>query len=116
MELSEFPHTVQRVWTVLEEKNIPYQYIEAKSESLLKLNSRGLVPTLEYDNKPLYESTVFCEFLEDAYPDHGLKLPLAGRPLYQGQDENLDRLRWYAYDSSFSSLSAVSARTVVINH
>ena len=33
-----------------------------------------MVPTLEYDNKPLYESTVVCEFLEDAYPDHGLKL------------------------------------------
>ena len=69
---------MQRVWAVLEEKNIPYQYIEVnpyhKPESLLKLNPRGLVPTLEYDNKPLYESTVVCEFLEDAYPDHGLKL------------------------------------------
>jgi len=39
-----------------------------KPESLLKLNPRGLVPTLEYENKPLYESTVICEFLEDAYP------------------------------------------------
>ena len=65
---------VQRVWLVLEEKGIPYQYIEVnpyhKPESLLKLNPRGLVPTLEYDGKPLYESTVICEFLEDAYPDH----------------------------------------------
>lgn len=65
---------VQRSWTVLEEKGIPYQYIEVnpyhKPESLLKLNPRGLVPTLEYDNKPLYESTVICEFLEEAYPDH----------------------------------------------
>lgn len=41
-----------------------------KPESLLKLNPRGLVPTLQYDNKPLYESTVICEFLEDAYPDY----------------------------------------------
>ncbi|KAI4134404.1 MAG: hypothetical protein LQ347_001562 [Umbilicaria vellea] len=68
----------QRVWTVLEEKGIPYQYVEVnpyhKPESLLKLNPRGLVPTLQYDNKPLYESTVVCEFLEDAYPDHGPKL------------------------------------------
>ena len=32
------------------------------------------MPTLQYDNKPLYESTVICEFLEDAYPDHGSKL------------------------------------------
>lgn len=45
-----------------------------KPESLLKLNPRGLVPTLQYDNKPLYESTVICEFLEEAYPNYGPKL------------------------------------------
>ncbi|MCJ1288054.1 hypothetical protein MMC26_007407 [Xylographa opegraphella] len=45
-----------------------------KPESLMKLNPRGLVPTLQYDNKPLYESTVIGEFLEDAYPDHGSRL------------------------------------------
>ncbi|KAF2774092.1 glutathione transferase omega-1 [Teratosphaeria nubilosa] len=69
---------VQRVWTVLEEKKIPYQYMEEnpyhKSQRLLKLNPRGLVPTLQYDGKPLYESVVILEFLEDAYPDHGPKL------------------------------------------
>jgi glutathione S-transferase len=37
---------------------------------LLDLNPRGLVPTLQYDNKPLYESTVLVEFLEEAFPDH----------------------------------------------
>ncbi|CAK4023125.1 glutathione transferase omega-1 [Lecanosticta acicola] len=66
---------VQRAWTVLEEKKIPYQYIEVnpynKPESLISLNPRGLVPTLQYENKPLFESTVICEFLEEAYPDHG---------------------------------------------
>jgi glutathione S-transferase len=69
---------VQRVWLVLEEKGIPYEYIEVnpynKPQSLLSLNPRGLVPTLQYDGKPLYESTVICEFLEDVYPDHGVKL------------------------------------------
>ena len=54
------------------------KYIEVnpyhKPQSLLALNPRGLVPTLQYDNKPLYESTVICEFLEDAYPDHGIEL------------------------------------------
>ncbi|KAH7413282.1 glutathione transferase omega-1 [Cadophora sp. MPI-SDFR-AT-0126] len=63
---------VQRVLLVLLEKRIPFQYIEVnpyhKPESLLQLNPRGLVPTLEYDQKPLYESTVICEFLEEAYP------------------------------------------------
>ncbi|KAL8705034.1 MAG: hypothetical protein Q9201_001841 [Fulgogasparrea decipioides] len=71
-------------------QQIPYQYIEvnpySKPSSLLRLNPRGLVPTLQYspssnsDNKnnnnkndelkPLYESNVICEFLEDAYPGH----------------------------------------------
>ena len=40
----------------------------------MNLNPRGLVPTLQYDNKPLYESTVICEFLEDAYTEHSPKL------------------------------------------
>jgi glutathione S-transferase len=72
---------VQRVWLALEEKQIPYQYIEVnpynKPESLLKLNPRGLVPTLEVPNpqdpsspKPLYESNIVLEYLEEAYPDH----------------------------------------------
>lgn len=59
---------------MLEEKKIPYQYIEVnpyhKPTSLLQLNPRGLVPTLQYDNKPLFESTVVCEFLEEAFPEH----------------------------------------------
>ncbi|KAF2813878.1 glutathione transferase omega-1 [Mytilinidion resinicola] len=65
---------VQRAWMVLEEKKTPYQYIEVnpyhKPTSLLSLNPRGLVPTLAYNNQPLYESTVLCEFLEDAFPEH----------------------------------------------
>ena len=69
---------VQRAWAVLEEKKIPYQYVEVnpynKPQSLLSLNPRGLVPTLQYDNKPLYESTVICEFLEEAYPGYGPRL------------------------------------------
>lgn len=55
-----------------------YQHIEVnpyhKPESLLKLDPRGLVPTLRYDNKSLYELTVILEFLEEAYPKRGLKL------------------------------------------
>ncbi|KAJ6127397.1 hypothetical protein N7523_003009 [Penicillium sp. IBT 18751x] len=69
---------VQRVWLALEEKQIPYEYIEVnpynKPKSLLSLNPRGLVPTLscptDPEPKPLYESTVILEYLEEAYPDH----------------------------------------------
>ena len=67
----------------LEEKQIPYQYIEVnpyhKPDSLLSLNPRGLIPTLscptEPHAKPLYESTVILEYLEEAYPEHRPLLP-----------------------------------------
>ena len=69
---------VQRAWLVLEEKRIPYQYIEInpyhKAKSFLALNPRGLVPTLGcpvgpngQETKPLYESNVICEYLDEVY-------------------------------------------------
>ncbi|KAK7754366.1 hypothetical protein SLS62_003659 [Diatrype stigma] len=63
---------VQRAWITLEEKKIPYQYIEVnpyhKPASLMRANPRGLVPTLEVGpGKSLYESTVLCEYLEERY-------------------------------------------------
>lgn len=86
---SEYPYPrqdakqpVQRAWLALEEKQIPYQYIEVnpynKPRSLLSLNPRGLVPTLSCavgtTSKPLYESTVILEYLEEAYSDHKPRL------------------------------------------
>ena len=69
---------VQRVWAILEEKGVDYKYVEVnpyhKQPEFLALNPRGLVPTVEYDHKPLYESTVISEFLEEAYPDHRPRL------------------------------------------
>ncbi|KAI1827099.1 putative glutathione S-transferase [Xylaria intraflava] len=70
---------VQRAWVTLEEKGIPYQYIEVnpyhKGPELMRSNPRGLVPTLEVSpGKSLYESTVLCEYLEDHYPDHKPRL------------------------------------------
>ncbi len=69
---------VQRAWLVLEEKKIPYQYIEInpyhKAKSFLELNPRGLVPTLGCptgpegkETKPLYESNIICEYLDESY-------------------------------------------------
>ncbi|KAK0628240.1 glutathione S-transferase [Bombardia bombarda] len=76
---------VQRAWIVLAEKNIPHQYVEInpykKAPEFLALNPRGLVPTLavpvsvggegKKDLKPLYESTVICEYLDEAFADTG---------------------------------------------
>ncbi|KAI1456033.1 putative glutathione-S-transferase theta, GST [Annulohypoxylon moriforme] len=79
---------VQRVWITLEEKGIPYQYIEInpyhKGPELLRANPRGLVPTLEVaPGKALYESTVLCEYFEDHYPENGPHiLPQVGKDDY----------------------------------
>ncbi|KAI5457050.1 glutathione S-transferase [Mariannaea sp. PMI_226] len=71
---------VQRSWITLVEKKIPYQYVEVnpykKEPEFLALNPRGLVPTLAVpvgaqgkEQKPLFESNIICEYLEDAYAD-----------------------------------------------
>lgn len=71
---------VQRSWVVLHEKEVPHQYVEInpyhKAPDFLALNPRGLVPTLSVptgangkEHKPLYESFVVCEYLEEAYGD-----------------------------------------------
>lgn len=39
----------------------------------LKLNPLGVVPTLVDDGKPIIESSIICEYLEDAYPDVSLR-------------------------------------------
>lgn len=73
---------VQRSWITLHEKKIPHQYIEInpyhKAPEFLALNPRGLVPTLAVpmdphgkEQKPLYESVVLCEYLDEEYSDQG---------------------------------------------
>ncbi|KAI1313274.1 glutathione S-transferase [Xylaria venustula] len=93
---------VQRAWIVLYEKDIAHQYIEInpyhKAPEFLALNPRGLVPTLavpapkskskENGNregktqKPLYESTIICEYLDEAYAGSPL-LPRSGDDVYE---------------------------------
>lgn len=76
---------VQRTWITLEEKKIPYQYKEInpykKEPEFLKLNPRGLVPTLGVpvpggekgedgvERKPLIESNVINEYLDSLPSD-----------------------------------------------
>ncbi|GJE91373.1 glutathione S-transferase family protein [Phanerochaete sordida] len=63
---------VQRTWIALEERGIPYQYVEVnpykKEKHFLEINPKGLVPAVEYKGRALYESLILCEFLEDTYP------------------------------------------------
>jgi glutathione S-transferase len=35
----------------------------------LKLNPKGVVPTLVHDGKPVIESTLICEYLDDTFPE-----------------------------------------------
>lgn len=79
---------VQRAWIVLHEKCIPHQYIEInpykKEAAFLKMNPRGLVPTLAVPTggtgaaqQALFESNIICEYLDEAYPEqdrYGIRL------------------------------------------
>ena len=35
----------------------------------LKLNPKGVVPTLVHDGKPMIESTLICEYLDETFPE-----------------------------------------------
>ncbi|EJD51073.1 glutathione S-transferase [Auricularia subglabra TFB-10046 SS5] len=62
---------VQRSWIALEEKGVPYQYVEVnpykKEPHFLAINPKGLVPSAEVNGKALYESLVLNEFFEDFF-------------------------------------------------
>ncbi|KAK3295374.1 glutathione S-transferase [Chaetomium fimeti] len=111
---------VQRAWIVLVEKRIPHQYVEInpyrKEKGFLELNPRGLVPTLAVGEEAaggagvgagaaqgglgggaaerkgvLYESTVVCEYLDEAYVDEALH---GGRLMPEGVFERARCRLW----------------------
>jgi glutathione S-transferase len=41
--------------------------------SYVRLNPKAVVPTLIHDGKPIVESTVICEYLDEVFPDWPLK-------------------------------------------
>ncbi len=43
------------------------------AEDYLKLNPNGVVPTLIVDGRPIIESTLIAEYLDEAYPDPPLR-------------------------------------------
>eukprot|EP00897_Mesotaenium_endlicherianum_P006623 jgi/Mesen1/598/ME001074S10750 len=63
----------QRAWIAVEEKGIPYEYVEvdpyAKPPDLMAVNPRGLVPALEHQGKAVYESMVVMEYIDEAFSD-----------------------------------------------
>ena len=70
----------QKVRMALDEKGLRWEsrYIDLmKQEHLtpeyLRMNPRGLVPTLLHNGNAVYESTIVLEYIEDSFPDHPLR-------------------------------------------
>jgi len=66
----------QKVRITLVEKGLEWQAIKVdlfKTEqydpNYLKLNPKGVVPTLVHDGTPIIESTLICEYIDETFPD-----------------------------------------------
>ena len=56
-----------------ESRLINLQKFEQHDPEYLKLNPNGVVPTLVHDGRPVIESTVIIEYLDDTFPERPLK-------------------------------------------
>jgi len=70
----------QKVRFALAEKGLEYEQKhlnlragDQKHPDYLKLNPNGYVPTLVHDDFVVCESTVICEYIDDAFPEPALK-------------------------------------------
>ncbi len=66
----------QKVRIVLCEKSLNWESIEVnlfRAEQFrpdyLKLNPKGVVPTVVHEGQPIIESTLICEYLDDTFPE-----------------------------------------------
>jgi len=84
LTLYDFGNSVccQKVRVTLRAKGLEWQAIRVdlfKSEqydpSYLKLNPKGVVPTLVHDGKPVIESTLICEYIDQAFPQPPSLIP-----------------------------------------
>jgi glutathione S-transferase len=75
--LYDFGNSVccQKVRITLRAKGLEWQAIpvnlftaEQYDPKYLKLNPKGVVPTLVHDDKPLIESTLICEYIDQTFP------------------------------------------------
>jgi glutathione S-transferase len=80
--LYDFGNSVccQKVRITLRAKQLTWQAIgvdlfkaEQYDPKYLKLNPKGVVPTLVHDGKPVIESTLICEYIDETFP-HAPKL------------------------------------------
>lgn len=78
LDLYHFRNSVcaQKVRMVLYEKDLEWRSFEVNlftheqyDPEYLKLNPKGYVPTLIHDGRAIRESTLICEYLDDAFPE-----------------------------------------------
>lgn len=69
----------QKVFLALDEKKLDYEMKvinlfrnEQYSPEYLRINPKGVVPTLVHEGRPVVESTLICEYLEEVFPQPGL--------------------------------------------
>jgi len=65
----------QKVLITLAEKQLPYDTVEINlfkmeqyDPTYLKINPKGVVPSIVHDGKVVIESTLICEYLDECFP------------------------------------------------
>ena len=88
---------VRKVLVALAIKELPYEQIQQlpfiKDPEYRKINPLGKIPTLQDGDLTICDSTVICEYLEDAYPQPPL---YPNKQRGQGQGALVGGARWYA--------------------
>jgi glutathione S-transferase len=81
---------VRKVQVALALKGLPYEQIQqlpfTRDAEYRKINPLGKIPTLQDGDITICDSTVICEYLEEAYPQS---------PLYPATPADRARARWY---------------------
>ena len=88
-----------------EAKNVDLFRSEQYSPAYLKINPKGLVPTLVHDGKAITESTLICEYLEEILPNPPLmpsdpgaraRMRLWGKTVDEGLHEGVSEISFCA--------------------
>jgi glutathione S-transferase len=80
---------------------------EQFAPAFLAINPKAVVPVLAHDGEIVPESTIICEYVEDAFPD---------RPLYPVSPLQRARVRWWTKAVDEELHPACSAITYVVSH
>ncbi len=103
-----------KVRLVLAEKNLQWEsrYLDIlKGEQFnpdyLRLNPKAVVPTLVHEGHVITESTIICEYLEDAFPNY---------PLYPASALEKASARYWTKAVGEELHPACSALTYVVSH